>query len=301
MTVKVRSYEWPKDFDRVSNFLVDIYNPDKEYRYKNWLQPRWEYMHYHPNLKKENLDRIGIWEDSGKIVAVVNYEDKLGDAFFSVHSNYTYLKKEMLDYAEENLYREMPNNRKYLRVFINDFDHELKKLAKEKGFKKDEHHEEYRYISKFDIKFPFPEISLPEGFVVKGLIKDEVLYKVKRVLWRGFNHSGEPDDDLEGRKLMQSAPNWQGELNLVVEAPDGSFVSYCGMWYDSVNKISYVEPVATVPPYRRMGLGRAAVLEGIRRCGKLGATVAFVETGLPFYMGIGFERIFSRYPWEKAY
>lgn len=38
----------------------------------------------------------------------------------------------------------------------------------------------------------------------------------------------------------------------------------------------YVEPVATDPDYRRMDLGKAAVLEGIRRCGELGAEVAYV-------------------------
>jgi predicted N-acetyltransferase YhbS len=43
-----------------------------------------------------------------------------------------------------------------------------------------------------------------------------------------------------------------------------------------------------------MGLGKAAVWEGIKRSGELGATVAYVETGLPFYISIGFERQFKR-------
>ena len=67
---------------------------------------------------------------------------------------------------------------------------------------------------------------------------------------------------------------------IVVEAPDGRFVSYCGMWYEPVHSIAYVEPVATDPDYRRMGLGRAAVMEGIRRCGALGATEAWVGSDL---------------------
>jgi hypothetical protein len=48
-----------------------------------------------------------------------------------------------------------------------------------------------------------------------------------------------------------------------------------------------------------MGLGRAAVLEGIRRCGGLGATVAFVGTGKVFYTSIGFRKGFDCDAWVK--
>jgi predicted N-acetyltransferase YhbS len=85
----------------------------------------------------------------------------------------------------------------------------------------------------------------------------------------------------------------------VVEAPDGDFVSFCGMWLDAVNRIAYVEPVATDPSYRFMGLGKAVVLEGIRRCAGLGATVAFVGSGQTFYEAIGFKKLCAQYPWIK--
>ncbi|HBP38077.1 MAG TPA: GNAT family N-acetyltransferase, partial [Clostridiales bacterium] len=45
---------------------------------------------------------------------------------------------------------------------------------------------------------------------------------------------------------------------------------------------------ATDPAYRKMGLGRAAVLEAIRRCGVLGARRAFVGSSQQFYYSIGF-------------
>jgi len=34
---------------------------------------------------------------------------------------------------------------------------------------------------------------------------------------------------------------------IVIEAPNGDFVTYCGMWYDKINRFGYVEPVATDP------------------------------------------------------
>jgi predicted N-acetyltransferase YhbS len=71
------------------------------------------------------------------------------------------------------------------------------------------------------------------------------------------------------------------------------------MWYEPVNRFAYVEPVATDPDYRRKGLGTAAVLEGIRRCGELGATVAFVGSGNPFYKSMGFSEIYTEFVWDK--
>jgi len=98
---------------------------------------------------------------------------------------------------------------------------------------------------------------------------------------------------------MQSAPNFRRSLNIIVEAPNGDFASYCGMWYEPHNKIAYVEPVATDPDYRRMGLGTAAVLEGIRRCGELGATVAYVGAERTFYLNMGFKKLYNIYQWTK--
>jgi GNAT superfamily N-acetyltransferase len=37
------------------------------------------------------------------------------------------------------------------------------------------------------------------------------------------------------------------------------------------------EPVATVPAHQRRGLGKALLLEGLRRLQRMGATRAFVE------------------------
>jgi predicted N-acetyltransferase YhbS len=78
-------------------------------------------------------------------------------------------------------------------------------------------------------------------------------------------------------------------------------VAFGGLWFDPVNRFGYVEPVATDPDYRRMGLGTAAVLEGIRRCGELGATVAYVGTDTPFYLVMGFKKLFTLNCWVRYF
>ena len=81
----------------------------------------------------------------------------------------------------------------------------------------------------------------------------------------------------------------KSELCILVVAPSGDYASYCGMWYDPATAYALVEPVATDPDYRKLGLGKAAVLEGIRRCGALGATQAYVGSSQQFYYQIGFK------------
>jgi predicted N-acetyltransferase YhbS len=146
------------------------------------------------------------------------------------------------------------------------------------------------------------EIALPSGFRLQSLAEENDLHKVDRLLWRGFGHGDEPEDDgIEGRALMQSAPHHRLDLNIVVVAPEGHFVSYFGMWYEPVHAVALVEPVATDPDYRGMGLGRAAVPEGIRRCSSLGATVAWVGSGQPFYQSFGFRVAYQTSAWRREF
>ncbi len=298
MAVTQRSYV-PGDFDRVSDFLVATYAPGG--KYPNWLQPRWEYMHYHPMLNRAVLDRIGLWEDDGEVVALATCEADLGEAFIMVRPGYSRLKGAMLDYAERKLSRVMDSGRRFLRVHVNDFDHDLRAAVKAKGYKEDMTGPEYRTITMMTIARPFPEVTLPVGFGLKSLQDDDDIRKVDRVMWRGFNHPGEPPGDLKERRRKLSAPHLRKDLNIVVEAPSGHFVAYGGIWYVPGNRVAYVEPVATDPDYRRMGLGRAAVLESVRRAGELGAKVAFVESAQPFYLAIGFVPQFERHLWVRRF
>ncbi len=147
-----------------------------------------------------------------------------------------------------------------------------------------------------------PKSNCRRAIRLKSLADENDLHKINRVLWRGFNHPGEPPEDgIEDRRKMQSGPNFRKDLTIVVEGPTGNFVSFCGMWYEPVNKYAYVEPVATDPDSRRLGLGTAAVLEGIRRCAVEGATVAYVGSDQEFYKALGFTKQFNSNCWEKFF
>lgn len=65
------------------------------------------------------------------------------------------------------------------------------------------------------------------------------------------------------------------------------------MFFEPAGRLASVEPMATDPDYRRMGLGTAAVLEDIRRCGAWGAVVAYVGSNQAFYLSMGFQVIYT--------
>ena len=296
MQTTFRRYNHTSDYERVGRFLVKTYRTTGGHI--NWLQPRWEYMHYHPFIVNVDLDSIGIWEVDGKIVGVVHPEHSMGTAYFQVDPAYGSIKRDMLEHAEKHVSTSRDGVR-CIRCYINDWDGDFQSVAAEMGYVKGEACEP---MSRFVVPDHLPPSSLPDGFRLKSLAEDNDLRKVHRVLWRGFDHGGEPpEDEIKDREFMQSAPNFREDLNMVVEAPDGNYVSYCGMWYEPVHAVGYVEPVATDPDYRRMGLGKAAVIEGIRRCGELGATLAYVGTATPFYQSIGFEQIFNRSIWQRKW
>lgn len=295
--MNIRPYNHLNDFSRVGDFLIETYQSgDKLY---NWLQPRWEYMHFHPMIKQVDLSKIGIAEDGGEIMGVVHFEHAERQVYFQLRPGYEHIKPLLFDYAEENFKGISKSAGRLIRaIYINDFDTPLEEIAKSRGYQKWIDYGED--MSTYNLTKPVPAASLPQGFTLHSLADDLDLAKINRVLWRGFNHSGlAPEEEIQGRRESMQAPNFRKDLTIVVVAPDGNYVSYSGMWFVPQNRVAYIEPVAADLDYRRMGLGKAAVLESIRRVANLGAEVVWVGSGLDFYLGMGFEKMFTTYPWVK--
>ncbi len=297
MTVSVRPYVRATDYDRVSAFLVRTYGQASGYL--NWLQPIWAYMHFHTGFDEASLGTFGVWEDEGEIVAVAHAEHERGEVFFQIAESYLHLKEELVIYAEENLAK-AEDGQRTLRFHIDETDTDFEALALARGYHR--FPEVRRDMTCLRITGKEIRPQLPEGFALSDMAEDDDIRKRQRILHRGFNHSGEPPaEELAGQILMQSAPTYRRELNVVVKAPDGTFVAYCGMWYEPENRFGYIEPVATDPDFRRLGLAQAAVLEAVRRVGELGATVAYVGTGMPFYRSMGFLDVAMAAMWSKSW
>jgi len=295
MSIMFRTYNpeplFGEDYQKLRAFLLALGNP-------NWLSGRFDWMITHSMLDTEGLPRMGLWEEDGALIAAAVHDIFLGNGYLLALPGYECLREEMLRYAKTAMSKD--GN---FCVLIPQGDKALEGIAKGQGFRKilDMEHDSVYPIGDPDAI----AYALPEGFSVTSLADTPDWEKYGRVLWKGFNHERDGQGPFqfteEKRKSLERAllrPNVDLSLKIAVAAPGGEFVSYCGMWYDPACESALVEPVATDPDYRRRGLGRAAVLEGVRRCGLLGAKRAFVGSNQKFYYKIGFQP-YAKSVWWK--
>jgi len=258
---------------------------------ENWHWARWEWLLGHSNLKQDMLPIIGIWEYSEDIAGIVTHDMRVGEAYIVCNPKYNHLRFEMLKYAEDNLSADG-----ILKIASNDADIELIQLLKDNGYYKTEQTE---VVLSLNCMNKVLEYSLPEGYTISCFAQDKDLKKYMRVIWKGFNHGGEPP--IVDETQIRPRPHFNPFLVVFVAAPDGEYASHCGMWYDPDIKQAYVEPVVTIPKYRKLGLGKIAVYECINRCIAMGAEFAQVISDQRFYYSIGFEKSSAYTFWQKKY
>lgn len=298
MSIKFRNYKKETDFDLIGKFLSEQYTTDN--KDGNWLKPIWEFIHKHACVNMFQLEKSGIWEDNWKIVGIVHLESPfLGYVQIDIHHKYKFLRREILKYAEDNLFGKTSDGKSFLQVLICDTDNSFAQIAKSHGYQKQE--DNAAVVMKYDIEYPFPEIKVPNNFNLISL-KDEYNFEtIHKGLWKAFEYPGEPPVDKSGDlPRLHSLTNYNRDITIMAKAPSGELASFCGMWYDDFTKVACVEPVATNPDFRLMGLGRSTVLEAIKRCGALGANVVYVyPDNKEFYKAIGFTTLHTIYPWIK--
>jgi GNAT superfamily N-acetyltransferase len=298
MDIVMRAYRKPADYEVVARFLVEVYESGDQL--VNWLEPRWEYMHAHPYIENIEPSLIGIAElTDGTVIGLVHPEHAPAFCYLQVRPGYERVKTLLVDWAEERLGGwSRTLERDLLGIHVDDSDGDLQSILRDRGYECSGEWGEQHARLLLDAELaPGP---LPEGFHLQSLADENDLAKVNRVLWRGFNHDGPPPEShIPSRRAAQQAPGYRKDLNMVVVAPDASYVSYAGIWYLPDNRVAYVEPVATDPDFRRMGLGKAAVLEAVRRTRELGAEVAWVGSDQEFYLDMGFEIVARSGLWHR--
>ena len=293
MTIISRNYRLLQDFDAVSRFLT------AEYKKSGWgqcmLQPRFEYAHTHPAFNYNRAHRFKLWQDDDEIVALICFEGDLGEALISAAHGYEFLYDEMLTYAEKELAK-VENGQHSLEVSANDTQTALRRVLETRGYTPRWSHP----ILHYDYAKGFLQRELPKGFTLHTLQEEDDFRKIHTCLWKGFDHSDEPDDDWDCRRQMQSGPHFRQDLTFVIVAPDGEYACFAGMWLDQDNDYAYLEPLATVPEHRRKGLATVILMEAMKRTQAFGATYC-IGGSREFYEAIGFERRGTDSGWYKTW
>jgi len=150
---------------------------------------------------------------------------------------------------------------------------------------------------------PVPAPAPPPGYTVRHVRGEEDLARRVAVHRDAFAPSRMT---TEKHRAVMASPTYRPELDLIAEAPDGSFAAFCIVWFDPVNRIGVFEPVGTHSAHRRRGLGTAVLREGMRRLQALGARVAHVNSwtveppAAALYDSVGLTEIGRNHRWKRV-
>ena len=293
MNITQRRYDILSDFHSVYRFLEETFDFDT---LNSYLLPHyWEYAHYLQWFDYIRAHRMGLWENDGNLVGVAAYEMDIGQAYLHTSPEYQRLLPKLLDWAEKEL-AVTKDGKQSLGIWITSTEKAKQEMLGERGYRL-VHNEPVKI---FRYENAFVERRLPDGYhLISGDCVDYA--KLAECFWRGFDHDEVPPDiNIDGNVKVCNAPHAEKSLMTIVIAPDGEYACALGMWIDYRNKYAYLEPLATVPKHRRLGLATIALTEAMKKTKALGAEYCF-GGGREFYTSIGFEHICNREIWERVW
>lgn len=276
------------DYEEIRDFLLQLASP-------LFTFVRWDWMITHPLLEHNFLERIGLWRNPAReICAAALFDCQPGETYLLALPEYQdILYSEMIEYAVRNL-----NPGAHFSLVVEAQNHALQHAVSQAGFEKSD---ETEAVAVFDSQVTSTDYVLPEGFTITDMAKTPEAGKFARAICRGFEDASLPELTAEFEAQAQAGlnrPHVDRSLKIAVLAPDGMIACTCGLWQDVRSRFAVVEPLATVPEYRKLGLARAAVYEGIRRVSARGTTQVLVGSDQPFYYKIGFSPLLTAEKWE---
>jgi len=273
MKFKIRKYKSDDDYIRMRDLLRDtlILNDGLE---RNWRPPRLDYWRWHFIATCDAVPLDGgttLWETPvGKLAAFL-HPVFMGEAFIQVHPNYrsARLEDEVLRYAESTLAAVNKDGMRALYTLVDDDDVLRKGVVYSRGYTPMgiSVHRWYR-----DLDADLPGCDLPDRYRLRAMGGAEDYEARAWASWRAF-HPGEGDEGFEGGDWfanLQAATLYRNELDLLAEAPNGEIGAFCTIFYDAVSSSGETVLVGTAAENQRRGLGKAVVLEGLKRLKMLG-------------------------------
>jgi hypothetical protein len=291
------------DFIRIRDFLIDTYA--KFQRPVNWTIERWNFSISVARIMNgmemdEWESQIGIWEHDQEILAIVNTEgEREGEAFFQLG---TYdvpdaLIQEMFSFTESHL-GVIQDNKKIIYLRISPFFPRIEAFAVDRGF------------TKLDKSSPIAELILNEEYSVTLPRNFHFVYgDAINSEDKGMVHAkafGYADEDIYTKRSavafqeMRTTPDYRPEYDIHILSPEDEIAAFATLWYDKRNQIGILEPVVTIPKYRKMGLGRANIMQLANQLRQAGGARLYVGSEQDFYIRVGFHAYKKYGIWKKV-
>jgi mycothiol synthase len=213
------------------------------------------------------------------------------------------LETQIIAWATERLRQAAQEHGKPARLRIQVREGQDDRLAflRAQGFTIDR----YSFTMTRSLDAPIAEPRLPAGFVIREVAGPHEAEQWAEMFNLSFiDHPGSSPWAAQQVLHYLSEPNYRQDLNLVAIAPDGTFAGFCwAVIYPEQNARSgrsegEIDVLGTRRGFRKIGLGRALLLEGLRRIKAAGmasaglGVIANNPTGaLQLYESVGFQRV----------
>lgn len=270
INIHSRPYNKNVDFTRIMRFLGDLFETTKSY--ENWFPDRFE------NSSDAHEDGIRIWEivnnsltpPSKEIIALTT-RDSPKDYFLQVNPTYRNIERDMIEWIEQHFREKDSNDVEKVKINILEGNEERERLLAELGYKNDAIYGYYR-IRTGDT--PIPSFNCPEDFKIRTLKRsdyEQLALLIRRVFGHGEFFTAEVLEWIAGCSF------YNGELDLVIVDPEGIIASFCTFRMDPHSRIISLEPMGTNPDFRGLGLGKALMIEGIKRSMKYDPPFFYID------------------------
>jgi ribosomal protein S18 acetylase RimI-like enzyme len=292
-----RLYETEYDFQQMQALLMEARSRTNDWRYAHVGELMWGFFMVLCHLNPQ--EHIRLWyDDEGKLVGyAILGEDPSFDCQVLPEFEWSGIETEAMTWAETRLtaLRKHAAQRWSGHFASGARQDDVKRIAflEQHGFRYSGEFAEVNMLRSLDE--PIPEPTLPAAYQIRAVAETgETANRAaaQREVWLPWSVGDLSGDDYA--RLMR-LPGYHHALDVVAVASDGVIAAYVNCWIDPVNRIGDFGPVGARPAYRRQGLTRAVLLEGLRRLRAHGMDRVCVSTGISntparrLYESVGFK------------
>lgn len=280
MKLDLHSRHTEEDYWRIRNFLRQVFLLNDRLEH-SWNVARLDHWRWHliqtcqftPPFEQVTA----TWETpDGQIAAVVHPIDAV-EIRVHIHPAFRIpeLENEIFAYAEAHFAFQTSAGSQMVYVPVFSDDALRQEALTRRGYSLQPgwgHH------WRRDLDAPLPAPPVPAGYTIRSM-GDESEHPARSwASWRAF-HSDEPVSDYDGDsswyRNFQSAPLYRRDLDVVAATPDGEIAAFCTIAYDDYTRSAVTVVVGTAAEHWRCGLGKAVMIEGMRRARHLGCRRIF--------------------------
>jgi len=274
--IRFRAFKGPDDLPAMAALARQqsaetLHIVDLPYRFSSWAM--------------DNPDGIGLWDDERERLvgwAVMQTPFWSIDYVFDRNAGAA-LHTQIVQWADESATRLLGTDYGRPIWFINAFADQPRRIdeLESLGFSSQADVGENSWtkvLMRVDADATAPERSVPDGFLIRplaGAAEVDAYVALHRAVFNSTSMTA------QWRARTLSQPGYVAELDLVAVAPDGRLAGFCICWLARLpngETVGQVEPLGVHEDFRALGLGRALLLEGLRRLVQNGATSVLVET-----------------------